>query len=191
MAQDTIALCLIVKDEEDFLEACLSPLVDLCWKIIIVDTGSTDRTRESAARYTSEIYSVPFDRDFSAVRNSALQYVDTEWVLFLDADESFDAQQAAHLPVVVRNASADVLGYNVLRYDFFATGGWFPARRLKIFRNDPRIRYRNTINEDVSQAILEAGGRESLSRREAKSLLYLGLLQESIPPFYVMTLRGG
>jgi glycosyltransferase involved in cell wall biosynthesis len=194
MAENTIALCLIVKDEEDFLEACLSPLVDICSKIIIVDTGSSDRTREIAAHYTNEIYSVPFDRDFSAVRNSALQYVDTEWVLFLDADESFDAQQAAHLPVVVRNASADVLGYNVLRYDFFATGGWFSARRLKIFRNDPRIRYRNTINEDVSQAILEAGGRienaplilnhfghcESLSRREAKSLFYLGLLQERL-----------
>lgn len=65
----TISLCMIVKNEETVLARCLDSVRDLVDEIIIVDTGSTDRTKEIAARYTSQIYDFPWESDFSAARN--------------------------------------------------------------------------------------------------------------------------
>ena len=60
----TISLCMIVKNEDTVLARCLDSVRDLVDEIIIVDTGSTDRTKEIAARYTSQIYDFPWESDF-------------------------------------------------------------------------------------------------------------------------------
>ena len=65
----TISLCMIVKNEENVLDRCLSSIADLMDEIIIVDTGSTDRTKEIASKYTDLIYDFPWINDFSAARN--------------------------------------------------------------------------------------------------------------------------
>ena len=65
----TISLCMIVKNEEQVLARCLDSVADLMDEIIIVDTGSTDRTKEIAARYTDQIYDFAWIGDFSAARN--------------------------------------------------------------------------------------------------------------------------
>ena len=64
----TISLCMIVKNEEAVLDRCLSSIADLMDEIIIVDTGSTDRTKEIASRYTNQIYDFPWQNDFRAAR---------------------------------------------------------------------------------------------------------------------------
>ena len=65
----TFSLCMIVKNEEAVLDRCLSSIADLMDEIIIVDTGSTDGTKEIAGRYTDRIYDFPWKNDFSAARN--------------------------------------------------------------------------------------------------------------------------
>ena len=70
----TISLCMIVKNEEAVLARCLESIADLMDEIIIVDTGSTDRTKEIAARYTSKIYDYKWTNDFSAARNFFFYY---------------------------------------------------------------------------------------------------------------------
>ena len=65
----TISLCMIVKNEEKVLARCLDSLEGLMDEIIIVDTGSTDRTKEIAAGYTDKIYDFEWVDDFSAARN--------------------------------------------------------------------------------------------------------------------------
>ena len=67
----TISLCMIVKNEEKLLARCLDSVAGLMDEIIIVDTGSTDRTKEIAARYTDKIYDFEWVQDFSAARNFA------------------------------------------------------------------------------------------------------------------------
>ena len=67
----TISLCMIVKDEEEILARCLDCVADLMDEIIIVDTGSTDKTKEIARRYTDKIYDFKWENDFSAARNFA------------------------------------------------------------------------------------------------------------------------
>lgn len=65
----TISLCMIVKNEEAVLARCLDSIADLMDEIIIIDTGSTDRTKEIAAHYTSKIYDYKWTNNFSAARN--------------------------------------------------------------------------------------------------------------------------
>ena len=67
----SVSLCMIVKNEEDVLERCLESAVDLVDEIIIVDTGSTDRTKEIAGRFTDQIYDFPWCDDFAAARNES------------------------------------------------------------------------------------------------------------------------
>ena len=67
----SVSLCMIVKNEEDVLERCLESAAGLVDEIIVVDTGSTDRTREIAARFTSQVYDFPWQDDFSAARTAS------------------------------------------------------------------------------------------------------------------------
>lgn len=83
----SISLCMIVKNEERILARCLDSVADLMDEIIIVDTGSTDATKEIAARYTDKIYDFAWIDDFSAARNFAFSKASKEYVYSADADE--------------------------------------------------------------------------------------------------------
>lgn len=90
-AMITISLCMIVKNEEKILARCLDSIVDLMDEIIIVDTGSTDATKEIAARYTDKIYDFTWIDDFSAARNFAFSKATQEYIYTADADEVVDS----------------------------------------------------------------------------------------------------
>lgn len=87
----TISLCMIVKNEEAVLARCLDSIADLMDEIIIIDTGSTDRTKEIAARYTSKIYDYKWTNDFSAARNFSFSKACMDYIYTADADEILDA----------------------------------------------------------------------------------------------------
>lgn len=88
----TISLCMIVKNEEKVLARCLDSIADLMDEIIIVDTGSTDRTKEIAAQYTDKIYDFEWVNDFSAARNFAFSKAGMEYIYSADADEVLDEE---------------------------------------------------------------------------------------------------
>ena len=75
-----ISCCMIVKDEEKVLARCLDSIADLMDEIIIVDTGSTDRTKEIARKYTDKIYDFKWIQDFSAARNYAFSLAKMEYI---------------------------------------------------------------------------------------------------------------
>lgn len=81
-----ISLCMIVKNEEAVSAQCLNSVAHLCDEIIIVDTGSTDRTKEIAQEFTEKIYDFTWIDDFSAARNFSFQQATKDFILWLDAD---------------------------------------------------------------------------------------------------------
>lgn len=83
----TISLCMIVKNEEKVLARCLDSIYDLMDEIIIVDTGSVDKTKKIAARYTDKIYDFEWICDFSAARNFAFSKANCDYIYSADADE--------------------------------------------------------------------------------------------------------
>lgn len=88
----TISLCMIVKNEEAVLARCLDSIADLMDEIIIVDTGSTDGTKDIAYRYTSRVYDFKWNSDFSAARNFSFSKASKDYIYTADADEMLDAE---------------------------------------------------------------------------------------------------
>ena len=88
----TISVCMIVKNEEKNLAACLDCLHEIADEIIIVDTGSADKTKEIAAQYTDKIYDFTWADDFSAARNFAFSKASMDYIYSADADERLDKE---------------------------------------------------------------------------------------------------
>ena len=82
-----ISVCIIGKNEEKFLEGCLVHLSKYDFEIVFVDTGSTDKTKEIAYKYTNCIYDFEWINDFSAARNYAASKATKDWILCIDCDE--------------------------------------------------------------------------------------------------------
>lgn len=83
----TISLCMIVKNEERVLARCLDSIRDLMDEIIIVDTGSEDRTKEIAAKYTDKLYDYSWTGNFSEARNFSFSKASCDYIYTADADE--------------------------------------------------------------------------------------------------------
>jgi glycosyltransferase involved in cell wall biosynthesis len=83
----TISVCMIVKDEEDVLERALSSIKDIADEIIIVDTESTDMTKEIAAKFTDKIFDFEWCDDFSKARNYSFSKATQDYCMWLDADD--------------------------------------------------------------------------------------------------------
>ena len=94
---------MIVKDEEQFLPMCLDSVKDYVDEIIIVDTGSTDKTVEIAHSYNAKVYHHPWENSFSKARNYSLKYATSEWIMWIDADEEVDERDAHKLKEVIRD----------------------------------------------------------------------------------------
>ena len=93
----TLSLCMIVKNEEAVLERILKPMSLAADQIIIMDTGSTDRTKEIAKRYTQEVYDYPWKDDFAAARNAACGKAAMDYWMWLDADDVISPRWLAEL----------------------------------------------------------------------------------------------
>ena len=89
----TISLCMIVKNEEMHIARCLDSVAELVEEIIVVDTGSADRTVELASKYTSKVYSYPWNDDFSAARNYSFSKATMDYCMWMDADDILEDTQ--------------------------------------------------------------------------------------------------
>ncbi|MCS1350950.1 glycosyltransferase [Mechercharimyces sp. CAU 1602] len=96
-ANMSISLCMIVKNEEEVLERCLRSVEGIVDEWIIVDTGSSDRTKEIAAQFSEQVYDFTWIDDFSAARNFAFSLASKDFILWLDADDVLPSEHHAEL----------------------------------------------------------------------------------------------
>jgi Glycosyl transferase family 2/Tetratricopeptide repeat len=143
-----VSAALIVRDESVFIEACLESLADIVDEIVVVDTGSTDDTIERARHFPVKLHSFQWRQDFSAARNYAISQANGEWILYIDADE--------RLKVPDRTIWRDIVADNGKagwKLRFYPRVGWTPYAELRLFRNDPRIRFRGVIHERMHEGV--------------------------------------
>ncbi|MBV9953497.1 MAG: glycosyltransferase [Acidimicrobiia bacterium] len=155
MTRPSITAAMIVRDEERYLEECLAIAADHVDEIVVVDTGSTDRSLEIARAAGALVHETTWQDDFAAARNTALDLATSEWILYIDADERVvNGLAAADLdaladPAVVAARCRFSVHPDLTRY-------W----EYRLFRNRPDIRYEGRIHETMVPALtrLEAEG---------------------------------
>jgi glycosyltransferase involved in cell wall biosynthesis len=188
-----LSLCMIVKNEEQTLSRSLDSATSLGAEVVIVDTGSTDRTRDIAADYGAKLATFEFSRvDFAAARNYALSLAGGRWILVLDADETVDPEG---IPLIRRLVARDQnAGYYLERVNQHCESGTSTTDYvLRLFPNRPNYRYAGRVHETVDAAILAAGGRlvptgirlhhifaSTAEKRRQKNLWYIEILNEEI-----------
>lgn len=145
-----ISVCIIGKNEEKKIEKCLAPLTAYNFEIVYVDTGSTDRTKEIAAKYTNAVYDFTWIDDFSAARNFSLEKASHDYVLILDCDEYLTELDPAGLSAAIE-AHPDSVG-QILRNSYTGSGADKSASFERIDRLFDRRRYHYiyTIHEQVA-----------------------------------------
>ena len=111
---NTLSVCMIVKDEEEVLGACLESVKDWADEIIVVDTGSTDKTVEIAESFGAKIFKQEWQNDFSFHRNYAMEQATTEWILTLDADERVPKGDGGTLKGILAGTECDVVAVDLL-----------------------------------------------------------------------------
>ncbi|UQZ84758.1 SPBc2 prophage-derived glycosyltransferase SunS [Paenibacillus konkukensis] len=154
MGRTEISLCMIVRDEEEHLARCLSSAASTVSEIVIVDTGSADRTVEIARSFGARVVSVPWTGDFAKARNVALDLATKPWILVLDADEEWVEPQEGKLERLL--SQEGTLGYYVRLFSYVGAAGeeYVTDAVCRLFRNNPGIRYKGAIHEDVASGIL-------------------------------------
>ncbi len=159
--QPTISLCMIVRDEERVLEACLQSAKPWFDEIIVVDTGSRDRTVEIAQQQGARVFHFPWCDDFSAARNESLRHATGEWVFWMDADDTLPAECGAKLRELAVLAEERTTGFIVQVQIPAAPGevGFTIVDHVKLFRNRPELRFTGRIHEQILEPIHKTGGR--------------------------------
>jgi tetratricopeptide (TPR) repeat protein len=143
-----VAAALIVRDEARHLPDCLTSLRDVVDDIVVVDTGSVDDSPAIAAAHGARVFHRPWDDDFAAARNAALNRCESEWILYIDADERLDPVPRAMVEALL--AGVPEVAFRLLLRPWT---GATPYREYRLWRNDPRIRFEGVIHEKVVPAI--------------------------------------
>lgn len=157
-----ITLSMIVKNEESMLRGCLESVQKVVDEIVIVDTGSTDRTIEIAKEYGSKIFQFDWIDDFAAARNEALKHSKGKWILYLDADERISQFEIDKFRKSLSELNDDVGGLicTIESPHSNLTGGESDVHRgsyPRIFRNlgIDKIKFQGRVHEQISPSLKE------------------------------------
>ena len=147
----SLSIVIITKNEESNLARTLQSVT---WadEIVIVDSGSTDRTREIAASFQAKFFVEPW-KGFAAQKNSALQKATGDWVLSLDADEEVEPALASEIQQTL-TAKSSATGFWIPRKNFFLArwirhGGFYPDPKLRLFRRGAGKFEDRLVHEDI------------------------------------------
>lgn len=162
----TITVCLIVKNEEDCLDRVLGNVKPHVNEIVVLDTGSTDRTVEIAKSHGALVKQYTWNDDFASARNESMKYATSEWILVLDADEILANDDWVNLKQVIGTTSHEMFFLIQTTYtnksilfnwkindlaipESQGYTGYFESPLTRLFRNTPLIRFHGAVHENA------------------------------------------
>jgi len=148
-----LSLCMIVKNEEKVLPRCLDSVQGLVDEIIIVDTGSTDRTKEIARSYTDKVFDFEWTNNFAEARNESLRHATGDWILVLDADEYVQAEGKEELRAFLARSKPNNVVYMLPILNIVGTVGnhrFIESLSSRLFPNHRGIYFTRPIHEQLT-----------------------------------------
>jgi GT2 family glycosyltransferase/Flp pilus assembly protein TadD len=170
--RETVSLCMIVKNEEAYVAQCLSSVKAVVDEIIVVDTGSNDKTKQIAEAFGAKVFDFAWIDDFSAARNFSLSHASGSWILILDADEVLSPIDHARIrnmtsskrdvaySFTTRNyvTPTDIQGWmrNDGKYKEEAGTGWISSVKVRLFPRRSSIRFEHAVHELVEASLISS-----------------------------------
>ena len=160
-----VSLSMIVKNEERNLPTCLGSVADLVDDLVVVDTGSTDRTKEIAAGFGARVFDFAWVDSFAAARNVSLHHVVGDWVLWLDADDILDDQNRQRLRKLLSDLKDETAAYvmKCLCLPEHDTGATTVVDHVRLFRYHPGLRWEYRVHEQILGALRRQGAEIRLA----------------------------
>jgi glycosyltransferase involved in cell wall biosynthesis len=155
-----VSLCVIARDEEAEIGRCLDSVRDVVDEIVVVDTGSKDRTRELARDRGARVIDFAWIDDFSAARNVSIEAATGDWILVLDCDDELVESARPEVRRTIEGTTA--AGFRVRIQNLTPPGepvAYHEARVTRLFRRLDAHRYEHRIHEQIAPSIERAGGR--------------------------------
>ncbi|MCX6135378.1 MAG: glycosyltransferase [Ignavibacteriales bacterium] len=170
-----VSVSMIVRDEEQFLAGCLESIKDIADEIIVVDTGSTDRTIEIARTFGAAVSQIEWCDDYSSARNESLRRCTGDWVLYVDADERLAEEGRGEIESLTRDTSAIAFRCSIVGEEWLPKGkvnniGLYP----RLFRRIPEFRFKGRVHEQLFHSSL---GHQYTVRPSGITILHLGYQQ--------------
>ncbi|MTJ08419.1 tetratricopeptide repeat protein [Anabaena sp. UHCC 0204] len=145
-----LSLCMIVKNEEIALPKCLGSVKNFVDEIVVLDTGSTDKTPQIAQQFGAKVHYFAWNNNFSAARNEALKYVTGDWILVLDADETLTPEIMPLLKAVI--SKEEYIAINLVRQEVGSTQSPY-SLVSRLFRNHPDIYFDRPYHALIDDSI--------------------------------------
>ena len=142
-----ISLCMIARNEEKWLKMSLGSAKQWVDEIILVDTGSQDRTMELAREFGARIFQHRWQNSFALHRNQSLEYARGDWLLILDADEKLDQKTAPFLAGLTQIPECDAYFVDILHLS--SDGGHTLQSTPRFFRNNAGLQFKGNIHETL------------------------------------------
>mgnify|MGYP002629003448 CR=1 FL=1 len=205
----TLSLCMITKNEEQFLADCLNSVKNIVDEIILVDTGSSDKTVEIAKSFEAKIHFFEWCDDFAAARNESLKYATKEWILILDADEIISKSDGLKIKELINNKNE--IAYYITQRNYRNTKHIISSvetvgepeskgfhfyndnKIIRIFKNKKSIFFEGVVHELVEKMVLKIKKiipysevfihhypEANVERSKTKRLFYLKITEKKV-----------
>ena len=181
----TLGLIMIARNEALNLPRSLGPAAAYFDQTLLLDTGSTDQTRETAAQMGARVHSFTWQDDFAAARNRCIDLAETDWLLWLDADNAIaDLAALSALRRLLPEKPAIIWGLERV------TGSGEMLWQKRVFPRSPQARFQGLVHEQlihpadwpnlVSELVIDHWGYEDPANLRRKGIYYLELLQKTL-----------
>jgi glycosyltransferase involved in cell wall biosynthesis len=152
MEKVKLSIIIVARNEQEMIEDCLKSAV---WadELVLLDTGSSDKTIEIAKRYGARIiYAESRERDFAAWHNQGKKEAKDDWLFKLDADERITPELQKEIISIIQHPIHKIFAYalprqNVLLGRLMHFGGWYPDYQIRLFKKEKLIRWEGKLHE--------------------------------------------
>lgn len=172
--KSTLSVCMIVKNEETYLARSLRSIRDVADEIIVVDTGSTDKTKDIATAFGAKLYDLPWTGDFSVARNYSIRQASADWILILDADEVISGKDGTTLQKLISKKAGTLSAYTIMTRNYVNNvsligwtrnggdypeeqgSGWVQSTKVRLFPNRKNVSFTDPIHESLEASLQKA-----------------------------------
>jgi tetratricopeptide (TPR) repeat protein len=172
----SVSVCMIIKDEEKYLARCLASVKPIVDEMIVVDTGSTDRSKEIALTFGAQVYDFEWKNDFAKARNYSISQASGEWILILDGDEVISPLDHEHFSKIVQKTPRAPIAYSIKTRNYNKLAnivgwipndgqypdeemaiGWLPSEKVRLFFGKDQIWFEGAVHELVDPVLKRNG----------------------------------